>query len=392
MGLWIILCLMTAVAALIVVVPVIRARRTTALAGQREIAVYADQLAEVGRDLERGLIGETESQAARTEISRRILRADHQAKDGIGPTTTGRRIVVAAAMVLVVAAVSIGLYVRLGSPELPDQPLAERKATPIDKLSPEDLVARLDQQLAANPNDVRGWDIAGPVYMRMQRFADAVNAFQTAIRLGGINFAREAGLGEALTANSQGVVTSDARTAFESATKLEPNSPLPKMYLALALSQDGKLQDSAEAWKRVVAISPPYEPWGQTARKELAAVEAKIAAQSGTAPTDGEAAAPPAGPVATAEPQQSASAPTGRQTLPDGTQTMIEGMVAQLRDRLDTQGGTPEDWGKLIKSYMVLGRNDDAKAAYVKARAALAADPAAMTTLSSIVADLGLVK
>jgi cytochrome c-type biogenesis protein CcmH len=375
MGLWIILCLMTVAAAIVVVVPILRARGNAQPANAREIAVYADQLDEVRRDLQRGLIGETELVAARTEIGRRILRADQAGKAAF--RADGRSRLFGAILVcLVIPAVSIGLYVDLGSPSLPDQPLAERKTAPIENLSPDELVARLDQQLAANPNDVRGWDIAGPIYMRMGRFADAVNAFQTAIRLGGPDLRRESGLGEALTSSAQGVVTSEARAAFEAAAKLAPESPMPKMYLALALSQDGRLQESADAWKRIIASAPGNEPWAQAARRELQDVESKLAERNGTATA---AIAPPA----TASAPQSAA-------VSNGEQSMIEGMVSRLQQRLDTRGGTPEDWGRLIKSYLVLGRTDDAKAAYTKAKLAFNTNPTAAAALSSIVTELGL--
>ena len=48
---------------------------------------------------------------------------------------------------------------------------------------------------------------------------------------------------------------------------------------------------------------------------------------------------------------------------------MIEGMVAQLGERLATEGGTPEEWAQLISSLAVLGRKDEAQAIYAEALA-----------------------
>jgi cytochrome c-type biogenesis protein CcmH len=370
MGLWIVLIGMTAVAALIVVLPMLRFGRQPASVGGRDVVVYADQLAELERDAARGVIGIAEAEAARIEIGRRILRAGE--RESGTSMRDGRRASVAAAILIGVTLplVSIGLYLDLGSPKLPDAPLAARKAKPAEQLSPEELVARLDQQLAARPDDVRGWDIAGPMYMRLGRYADAVNAFQTAIRLAGANLQRQTGLGEALTANAQGVVTSEARAAFEAAARLEPHFPLPKMYLALALSQDGRLQESIDAWKAVIATANGPEPWAVAARRELAEVEARLAEQNG-APAPNSAIAP-------------------NPAIEPGAQSMIESMVARLSDRLNAQGGTPEEWGRLIKSDLVLGRTDDAKAAYEKAKTAFMADPSASAQLASIATELGL--
>lgn len=397
MTFWIILCGMTALAIVIVAVPILRAR-TTASPTNLAIAVYAQQLAEVDRDRERGLIGETEAGAARIEISRRILRADQTA--GSAPVQAGprRAYLVAGLIAIVIAGVSVTLYARLGSPRMGDEPLAERKAVPTEQLSTDALVARLDDALAKHPDDVRGWDVAAPVYLRLGRIDDAVAAFRNAIRLGGANPQRQSGLGEALTAAANGVVTSEARQAFAAANAADPNFPTPKMYLALALSQDGKLKEAADAWRKLIATGRGYEPWVQVAKRELAGIEAKLSKSDATAP-----AAPsttlPAGPTESALPAQPSPSVTSPASAPptaaeppaaSAQNAMIETMVAGLASRLDQSGGTPEEWGRLLKSYLVLGRADDAKSTYQKARAAFAAKPDELARLTSIATDLGL--
>jgi cytochrome c-type biogenesis protein CcmH len=57
---------------------------------------------------------------------------------------------------------------------------------------------------------------------------------------------------------------------------------------------------------------------------------------------------------------------------PEQRLAMINGMVTQLAARLESDPGDAEGWARLIRSYMVLGRGDDAKAALAKARTALA--------------------
>lgn len=72
MLLWSIFALMTAVAILSVLWPLSRAVEAQ---GGSDIAVYRDQLEEVDRDHKAGLIGEAEAQAARVEVSRRLITA-----------------------------------------------------------------------------------------------------------------------------------------------------------------------------------------------------------------------------------------------------------------------------------------------------------------------------
>ena len=73
MTLWIIFALMTAAAILAVPWPL--ARKPRAARAGSDLIVYQDQLQEIDRDRSAGLIGEAEAEAARIEVSRRLLAA-----------------------------------------------------------------------------------------------------------------------------------------------------------------------------------------------------------------------------------------------------------------------------------------------------------------------------
>ncbi len=86
------------------------------------MAIFRDQLAELDRDLERGLIGAAEAEAARNEISRRMLQAAEGTQAIRQPANSRRLVHVLSA--LLVPAVAVPLYLREGSPQLPDVPRA----------------------------------------------------------------------------------------------------------------------------------------------------------------------------------------------------------------------------------------------------------------------------
>ena len=120
MLLWLIFGVMTAAAIATVLVPLVRSRIEGP--SNPDIAVYRDQLDEVERDAVAGLIGKKESEAARVEISRRLLAAADAA--GTVPAASDpasvariRRYVVAAALLLLPVGAA-ALYLQLGSPEL----------------------------------------------------------------------------------------------------------------------------------------------------------------------------------------------------------------------------------------------------------------------------------
>ena len=134
----------------------------------------------------------------------------------------------AAAALVALVALPIGagrLYLALGSPQLPGQPLASRDAAPMENRSLDALVAQVEAHLAKNPEDGRGWEVVAPVYMRLGRFEDAVKARRNALRINGASAEREADLGEALMAAANGVVTDEAKAAFERALALDAKFP-----------------------------------------------------------------------------------------------------------------------------------------------------------------------
>ena len=69
---------------------------------------------------------------------------------------------------------------------------------------------------------------------------------------------------------------------------------------------------------------------------------------------------------------------------------MIEGMVARLAARLETEPGDIEGWLRLLNAYSVMGRKDAALAALGKARAGLANDAAALARIGEAARTLGL--
>ena len=354
MILWTIFGLMTAAAIAAVLLPLVR-RRAEEFSGN-DIAVYRDQLGELDRDRAAGLIGKSEAEAARIEISRRLLAAADAAESATvasDPTSAARfrRFIVAAALLLLPAGAG-ALYVRLGSPELASPPagdaLQSEKQTQI-----ENLVARVEVHLQGNPKDGRGWEILAPVYMQLGRYSDSVNAWRNALALLGESADREANLGEALMAEANGVVTIEAKAAFVRAVTLDNTIVSARYYLGRAAEQDGKREEAAKIWRDLIAEAPAEAHWVNDVRAALARVEAS-----------------PGTPTSAASGTQSAAA-----AKPDQQAVMIRGMVDGLAARLKQDGSDVDGWLKLVRSYKVLGEQDKAQTAISDAQRALANDP-----------------
>jgi cytochrome c-type biogenesis protein CcmH len=377
MALWLMFVLMTAAAILAVLWPLSRHR--PAHSGS-DVAVYRDQLDEITRDRAAGLIGEAESEAARVEVSRRLLAAADASAKASPPSAAGsqfRRRAAAVAGLTFIPIVASALYLTLGSPQLPGEPLAARAKTSPENRSIESLVSQVESHLELDPNDGRGWEILAPVYLRLGRFDDAVKARRNALRLNGEATDRQADLGEALVALSNGIVTADAKSAFERAVALDAADFKAQYFLGLAAQQDGNRDKAASIWRAMLDKSPPNAPWAPTVRNALAdlgvTVPPPAAAQS----------APDKGPSA-----EDVAAAAG---MSDSQRTdMIRGMVAGLATRLAQDGSDVDGWLRLLRAYMVLGERDKAQAAAADARRALASDPDKLRRVDEMVKGLGL--
>ena len=163
-----------------------------------------------------------------------------------------------------------------------------------------------------------------------------------------------------------GIVTADARAAFEAANRAEPAAPGPRFFLALAEEQGGNPQEAAKRWRALLAEAEPEAPWRATVEQALARVEPPMAG----------ADSPPADLTAGVPPDSDQSA-------------MIDGMVSGLAERLQREPDDVEGWLRLIRSYVVLGRPDEAAAA---ARGALQGirEEGSRARVEALIADLGV--
>jgi cytochrome c-type biogenesis protein CcmH len=358
MLLWIAMALMTGAAVMAVLWPLSRRLSGVEGASRGDVEFYRDQLVELDREVERGLISPDQADAARAEAGRRLLRA--HADGGPAVCSTGepalrRRRAAAAFSLSIVPLIGLAVYGVLGSPQMPSRAgLEVARADVMRDL--DSAVARIESHLAANPEDGRGWDVIAPVYLGAGRFEDAAKAYAAARRLEGESIERLTGEGEALVGAAGGVVSAEAAAVFARARSLDAGSAKARFYGALAAEQDGDARRARAEYERMVAEAPPQAPW-------LAVVRARLAKLDGAE-----------------------SGPLAAQPVTPEIAAMVEG----LDTRLARDGGTEPEWARLVRSFVVLGRRSDARDRLAKAETALAGDAEAAASLDKLAQDLGL--
>ncbi|MCP4315200.1 MAG: c-type cytochrome biogenesis protein CcmI [Hyphomicrobiales bacterium] len=365
---------MTVAATTSLLVPL--ARRTKLQAAEKEFdaEVYHDQLREIDRDIESGLLTGEEAEYARAEVGRRLIKASKAASR---KTVASSPLAGAARYVVIVflPLMAVAGYLAIGSPGMPSQPLAARIQPPSNENSDiANLVAQAETHLASNPEDGRGWDVLAPVYFSLGRVQDSEIAYRNAIRLLGSTAPRQAGLGQSLFAQTGGIVTADVQAAFQAADDLEPGNPLSSFFLALGMAQEGKLVEARTAFSDLAGRSTPDAPWMPQVRLHLEELDKRIG-------QGGEEAVP--GP----DKEQVAAA---AQMSDDERREMIGGIVAGLDERLRENPDDLEGWLRLIRSYMVLGEAEQAGDALNRALENFDAGSAGRQALTQAATQFGL--
>lgn len=341
-----------------------RVNANTAVPDTPEVEHLRLQLREIESDLAQGRLAAPEAEAARAEVARELLRLKAIPTRKAGDSLPWRGVVAGSLAVTVVVAGYT--YHSLGSPDLPAKPLAERTeevqaAETLSKMSPEQIVAAIEARIAQNPDDAQGWSLVAPFYMQLSRFDDAAKAFRKLIATNGPSAELEDNLGEALMMANKGVPNDEALALFRSAAARDPADIRSRYYIAGALTDKGDYEAATSAWKDLLALGKGDEAWVSAAQQGLA-----VAQNKGQAPTS------------------TAEATSG------GASDAIRGMVEGLSQRLAAQGGTIEEWTRLVRSRLVLEQVAEAQKAYDAARAAFP-DPKQRTELDVLAADNGLV-
>jgi cytochrome c-type biogenesis protein CcmH len=369
MAYWILFALMTGLAVMAVLWPLSRTRSTRDItSSEGEKVFYEDQLLEIDRDHARGLFTAQEAASAKAEAARRLIRAtatNITPVNSLDEPALRRRRAASALALSSVPLLALAVYGAYGSPGMPAQPLEARMSETIDvaSIDMDEAIIRIETHLAQNPTDGRGWEVLAPVYMRQGRFEDAASAYRAALQHLGEEPNRLANYGEAIVNAQQGMVPAMAREAFEASLALDETNPKARFFLAQAAEQEGNNAVAVSQYQWLAERSPADAPW-------MGIVRQRIAVLSGDPARNADAGG--------------ALASSGV----DGD--AIIGMVARLEERLKTNGGSADEWGRLVRSYAVLGQRERAVAALDDARTALASDAAGIAGVEAVAREVGV--
>ncbi|MEJ6502282.1 MAG: c-type cytochrome biogenesis protein CcmI [Rhodobacterales bacterium] len=401
MAFWLTAFALSAIVAALLMRPLLRRGKAAQSDHAYDLQIYRDQLSEVENDLGRGVLSLDEAERTRVEVSRRVLEADRALQAETLAKGDDQRVSLGAAAVVAVLVFAGGflLYQQIGAGGAPDAPLklriaeidaqqaarpgqaeAEAQVGDITAMADQvdqtylDLVAQLRKTASQRPDDPRGQALLAQHEARLGNFAAAWKAKARMIELLGdqVKPSDWTDVAELMIIAAGGYVSPEAESALGRAIQGDPSAPRARYYSGLDLAQNGRADLAYRLWSDLLAEGPDDAPWIAPIKEQIG----DVARMAGI----GEAMPGP-----TADQVQDAQNMTA-----EDQQAMIRGMVAQLSERMASEGGAAKEWARLITAYGVLKETEKATAVWAEAKGKFAADPAAIALLLDAARSAGL--
>ncbi len=399
---WIIAAALVAVIALLFALALLRGRGEDEMApaASYDVQVYRDQLRDLERDVERGVTSREEADRAKLEISRRMLEADRKAQAGsdLGRAPKGPTIALAIGGLAIFGG-AFWLYGRMGAEGYQDQPIAQRFAD-ADKLydsrpsqakaetmqkaretaptNPDpkylELMKKLREAVAKNPNDPKGLELLARNEAALGNFGAAWKAQQRLVAIKGDAATAQdyAQLGEMMAVAAGGLITPEAEKVFATALKMDQNNGLALYYVGLMMAQNGRGDRAFRLWDNLLRNSQDSDPWVPLVQQNIQELAWLAGEKDYTPPRPRGAPGPSQADVAAAADMS-----------PEARQDMIRSMVERLNDRLAQEGGSADDWARLISSLRMIGEVDRADAVYGEAKGKFGSRPEDMAKIDA---------
>ena len=158
---------------------------------------------------------------------------------------------------------SLSLYLFLGAPFVADQPLTPRLVGSLEGLSAEAIVARLQQNVRTNSDNIDAWRLLARVRQDLGAFDKAASAWRRVLALSSTPAQKaEAynGLAQADIASSEGIVSDHAISLLDAALQENPQNVTARFWRGMAWHQQGGVEKARDIWAALAQTLPDNTP------------------------------------------------------------------------------------------------------------------------------------
>ncbi len=244
------------------IVVVLRPARARGRA-EADLALYRAQLLELEREREAGRLDPAQYQAATLEVQRRILAAP---KEDFPEGSAGRTPAMLAALVFLLPAAALGLYLLRGVPDMPSAPFVERQRVAQEEESMLDTlrgrIAMLDPSSDAGR---QGRILLGNAERARGRLVEAAAAYRAALEVRfEPNLAADLAEMEIERGEAEAAIALISR-----ALGTAPREPRLRFLAGLAETRAGRHDNARRIWQALLAEAPAEAPWRPVVERQL---------------------------------------------------------------------------------------------------------------------------
>lgn len=252
---WIGAALLLLAALAILLLPVLRGRRVQAEEDRTalNVALYEERLGELASQQAAGTLTAEQFEEGRADAARELLD-DTEGDDVRRSSSLGRTIPLIAA--ILVPLFGYGMYLHWGASdklELTREFIEQPKTM-------EEMTARLERAVKAQPESTEAWYFLARTYMNQERPADAAGAYAQLVELAGRAPELLGQWAQALYFAGGRQWTEQIRQLTDEALQADPHEVTSLGLLGIAAFEDGRFEEAAGFWERLVAALPPEDP------------------------------------------------------------------------------------------------------------------------------------
>ncbi|KZY48236.1 hypothetical protein A3731_06975 [Roseovarius sp. HI0049] len=244
------------------------------------------------------------------------------------------------------------------------------------------LMEKLRETVEQRPEDQRGLQLLVRNEAALGNLRAAYTAQRQLIEVKGdqATAADYALLTDLMVSAAGGYISQEAEASIRAALEREPREPRARYYLGLYYMQVDRPDAAFRTWRALLEDSRPGAPWVPLIRSRMEEVAWRAGVEY-QLPAMEEAPGPSAADVEAA----------GEMSDEDRGE-MIRGMVTRLSERLASEGGTAEEWARLIGAYGVLGETEQARAIWQEAQQVFEGREAEMEILRGAAREAGVLE
>ncbi len=341
--------------------PLLRSVPPASVSSQRLNAdIYRDQLEALERDLARGGISPADYESTRDELQLRLLDdTDESASATVSPHTeflTAKRVALMIAVLIPLG--GVGFYYALGAPQAIDPVTAKKQDE--DKIS--SMVAGLAAKLKANPDNPKGWAMLARSYKVLGRMQEAEEAYLKAGKVIDTDPDLLADYADLLAVRAGDNLDGKPLELVKQALALNPLHPMSLMLAATGAYRQGNYAAAVNYWEKLLPMMDPESPDMAQLQSDIEDARAKAGMKASSS-----------SPLTSAAPQKPSTEEIAK---------MVEGLATRLK----ANPGDLDGWARLGRSYKVMGRVDEAEAAYAKTGKLLETNPDVMVDFADLLA------